>query len=235
MFDNKNDTWRIDMNLRLFRKVIPCLVIFTHMCGSSAVKHDPQSFHETPVSIPDQAIYFGWHPPSVNSIVPRNHSVDSSKFLVNPNRYTTDGAAYQKKYQSNLISIIDRIKNSMNIGQESVGFYHDRQANNSQRLYVGMDIIMEDVAGTDYGARAKTVIYNNLVPVMESVNSQKVIFREERITGMVVNFKWGSGEQVNIWIKAVDVERYLNKEFTLNEIVQRSELTDGQGKRIILR
>jgi len=223
------------MILHLFRRTIPCLVVFTYMCGSNAVKHDPQSFRETPVSSPDQAVYFGWQPSSINSSVSKIRAVDSSKFLVNPDKYTTDGGMYQKKYRSNLISIIDRIKNSMNIGEESVGFYYDKKANNKQRLYVGIDILMEDVAGADYGMRAKTVIYNNLVPVMESINAQKVIFKEERIAGMVVNFKWKGGEQVNIWVNAADVERYLSRGMTLDEVVHRSELTDGQGKMIILK
>ena len=224
------------MGLRLFRKIIPCLVVFTYMCGSSSVKQDPQSFIETPVSPPDQAVYLGWQPSSaVNSSAPKSRSVDSSKFLVNPENYTTDGGIYQKKYQSNLISIIDRVKYSMNIGEESVGFYHDKKAGNRQKLYVGIDIIIENAAGADYGVRAKTVIYDNLVPVMESVNTQKVLFKEERIAGMVVSFKWKGGEQINVWINAADVERFINRGMTLDELVQRSGLTDREGKGIIFK
>jgi len=224
------------MSLRLFRKIIPFLVIFTYMCGSSPVKQDPQSFLETPVSHPDQALYFGWQPSSmVNPPAPKKRAVDSSKFLVNPDKYTTDGGIYQKKYQSNLISIIDRVKHSMNVGEESVGFYHDKKANDGRRLYVGIDIIIENAAGADYGVRAKTVIYNNLVPVIESVNAQKILFKEERIAGMVVSFKWKGDEQINVWINAADVERFINRGMTLDEVVQRSGLTDGEGKGIIFK
>ncbi|MCL1910775.1 MAG: hypothetical protein FWG13_01025 [Leptospirales bacterium] len=223
------------MTLRLLRKIIPYLAVFTYMCGSSPVKQDPQSFVETPVSAPDQAVYFGWQPSSaVNAPEPKSRSVDSSKFLVNPDNYTTDGGVYQKKYQSNLLNIIERVKHSMNIGEESVGFYYDKKANN-RKLYVGIDIIMEDIAGADYGMRARTVIYNNLVPLMENVNTQKVIFKEERIAGMVVSFKWKGSEQINVWVSAADVERFLNRGMTLDELIQRSELIDGQGKRLILK
>jgi hypothetical protein len=164
---------------------------------------------------------------------------DNKDFLVDPENYTTDGGIYHKKYRSTLIDIANLIKkNSMDIGRQSVGFYYDRNTNERDKLYVGIDIIIDNPTGADYGTRAKSAIYNNLEPVMESVNAHRELFKEKQIVGMVIGFKWkdgGKGEQINIWINESDADRYKDNKMTFNEIVQRSFLTNGQGRIIILR
>lgn len=160
-------------------------------------------------------------------------------FFIDPDKYTTDGVIYQQRYKRNLQGIINTLlKSDMVIKEQSVGFYFDKKSNNPQRLYVGLDLIVNDIAGADYGLRAKTALDKNLRYVMEAIHSQREFFKEEQIVGFVIGFVWTNAnvnEQINIWIQSADAERYKNNELTYDETIQRSYLTNSQGRIIILK
>jgi hypothetical protein len=65
----------------------------------------------------------------------------------------------------------------------------------------------------------------------------QAILSENEIVGVVIGFKWLEGnspQQVNIWIKKDDLHLFYQGKFTLNEMYQRSTITNTIGKIILL-
>jgi hypothetical protein len=162
-----------------------------------------------------------------------------ASLLVNPERYTTNGAQYQKKYYRHIIGIAtDIIENKkMTIETGSMGFYYDRKSADRDKLYLGLDLVMGDMANRDYAQVAQGLIDTNLKLIMETMNSCKTLFLEDQIVGMVIGFKWtvtGEARQINVWMLEDEVVRYENSRITFDELVQRSTLTNTEGKVIML-
>jgi hypothetical protein len=162
-----------------------------------------------------------------------------ASLLVDPERYTTNGAEYQKKYYRHIIGIAAEIveKKKMTIETGSMGFYYDRKSADRDKLYLGLDLVMGEVANRDYAQVAQGLIDTNLKLIMETMNSCKTLFLEDQIVGMVIGFKWtaaGEARQINVWMLEDEVMRYENSRITFDELVHRSTLTNTEGKVIML-
>lgn len=164
-------------------------------------------------------------------------SVEDPSFLANPAKYTTNGAYYQEKHKDSLLSIADRLtKSGMKIVPGSIGFYHDKRTDAFKGLYLGLDILVENVSGKDYGERAKSAIFSYLKQTIETIDDYHEIFTEDEIVGTAISFRWKSGgasETVNIWILEPEVESYRNDGMTFEEVVQRSYVTNEQGRIMV--
>ena len=213
------------MNSKGLRFIVICIVIFLSTCASRSVKDQKEEREKR-----EKAIMENYTEEKVDKY---------AALLVDPERYTTNGAVYQKKYRNYLVAIADDIieKKNLTIEPGSMGFYFDKKSNDRSRLYVGLDLNMGPIENRDYKKVALGLLDTNLKLIMETVSSCASMFAEEQIVGMVIGFKWKSGqfdEQVNIWMLEEEVIQYENGRITFEELVQRSTLTSSTGKIIIL-
>jgi len=105
------------------------------------------------------------------------------------------------------------------------------------RLFFGVDINTVKETSLDYGRFSVMLIKENVSGIVDLMYKYKAILSEEEIVGIVIGFKWqenGSGQQVNIWIKKDDLRLFYDSKITLNEMYQRSTVTNTVGKIILL-
>lgn len=162
-----------------------------------------------------------------------------SIYLVDINSYTTNGGFYQKKYEKEIISIIASLTENyeLEIFKNSAGFYFDKKANIKNRLYLGFDFGIVKDNNFDYGRFSTSLIKENVAVIMNEVFRYSRIFNEAEIAGLVIGFKWEEGRmnrQVNIWIKKEDMILARESKITINEMYQRSTITNSEGKIILL-
>jgi hypothetical protein len=165
--------------------------------------------------------------------------VKYSDILVNPEKYTTEGLKYQDKYYRHLIGIAGEITENkkMTVAKGSIGFYFDKRSGNKKNLFLGLDIETGQNYAEEYQASAVKILKKDLKPVLETLNSCKTIFDEDIVVGMVIGWKWRNGgeyEYMNVWIGKKDVLRFEENSLTLDELVQRSFITNTSGKIIRL-
>lgn len=163
-----------------------------------------------------------------------------SDILVNPEKYTTEGLKYQDKYYKYLIGIAGEITENKKlvIAKNSIGFYFDKRSGNKNNLFLGLDIETGSNFSEEYQTAAVKLLKKNLKAVLETLNSCKTIFDEEIVVGMVIGWKWKNGgdqEYMNIWIGKKDVLRFEEHSLTLDELIQRSFITNTSGKIIRLQ
>lgn len=162
-----------------------------------------------------------------------------SDYLVNIGSYSTNGAYYQKKYEKLLIMMAGEIieKQDLEISRESIGFYYDKTSARRDRLFFGLDINSVKENSLDYGRFSVKLIKENVSEIVDSMYRYKSILDENEIVGIVIGFKWEekeSSQQVNIWMKKEDLQLFYEKKITLNEMYQRSTITNSAGKIILL-
>ena len=172
---------------------------------------------------------------SVNEEVKDSYSF----YLVDIKSYSTNGAYYQKKYQKEIISVIVSLTENyeFDISRRSAGFYFDKKSNRTDRLYLGFDIEVLKDNNLDYGRFATSLIKDNVPVIMGEFLKYKRIFNERELAGLVIGFKWKEGplkQQVNIWIKKEDMLLARESKITINEMYQRSTITNTEGKIILL-
>jgi hypothetical protein len=169
-------------------------------------------------------------------------NVDIKKYtdlLVNIRSYSTNGGYYQNKHEKLLLSMAGEIieGQDLEISKESIGFYYDKKSARTDRLFLGVDINIEKEVSLDYGRFSVKLIKENVSGIVDLMFKYKAIFSEEEIFGIVIGFKWfetGNGQQVNIWIKKDDLRLFYDSKITLNEMYQRSTITNTIGKIILL-
>ncbi len=165
--------------------------------------------------------------------------VKYSEILVNPEKYTTEGLKYQDKYYKYLIGIAGEITETkkLAIAKGSIGFYFDKRSGNKNNLFLGLDIETGLNFSEEYQVSAVKILKKNLKLVLETLNSCKTIFEEDIVVGMVIGWKWKNGgdqEYMNVWIGKKDVLRFEEGSLTLDELIQRSFITNTTGKIIRL-
>lgn len=162
-----------------------------------------------------------------------------SEYLVSEKSYTTNGAYYHKKYEKSLLGLAHELLEDldMDIASGSIGFYYDKKSSRTDRLYWGVDINVEGKGDRDYGGFAVKQIKDNAGGIVDAMNRHRDILEENEITGIVIGFRWSDGnggQQVNIWIKKGDISLFHEGQITLNEMYQRSVITNTSGKIILL-
>ena len=175
------------------------------------------------------------------------YSVDKEKiskyevYLVNPELYTTIGVEFHKKYQQYLIGIARYVAEEKNISimEKSIGFYYDKREKKTNKLYLGIDIIvkLDPSEQSAYEVVALDQLRKYLNDMLYILQSCKSIFAEEEVVGSVIGVRWErekTTEMVTIWIDKKDVLRFEKKELTFNEIIQRNIVTNTEGKVIKL-
>lgn len=175
------------------------------------------------------------------------YSVDKEKiskyevYLVNPELYTTIGVEFHKKYQQYLIGIARYVAEEKNISimEKSIGFYYDKREKKTNKLYLGIDIIvkLDPSEQPAYEVVALDQLRKYLNDMLYILQSCKSIFAEEEVVGSVIGVRWErekTTEMVTIWIDKKDVLRFEKKELTFNEIIQRNIVTNTEGKIIKL-
>lgn len=177
-----------------------------------------------------------------NVIEPVIEAVEINKYsvyLVDINSYSTNGAFYQKKYEKEIISIIASLieNNELEISKNSAGFYFDKKSNIRNKLYLGFDFEVVKDNNLDYGRFSTSLIKENVAIVMNEVFRYSRISNEEEVAGLVIGFKWREGRfsrLLNIWIKKEDMILARESKITINEMYQRSTITNSEGKIILL-
>lgn len=177
-----------------------------------------------------------------NTIEPVINLVEVNKYsiyLVDINSYSTNGSFYQKKHEKEIISIVaSLIENyEMEISKNSAGFYFDKKSNIKNRLYLGFDFEVVKDNNLDYGRYSTSLIKENVVVIMNEVFRFSRILNEKEVAGLVIGFKWQDGRSnslVNIWIKKEDMILARESKITINEMYQRSTITNCEGKIILL-
>jgi hypothetical protein len=167
---------------------------------------------------------------------------DTDKYkelLIDVKRYSTNGAAYQKKYEKDLLSMAGEIVEGqdLDVAKGSVGFYYDKISASKDRLFLGVDINIEKENKLDYGKFSVNIIKENVNGIIDLMYKYNSILSENEIAGIVIGFKWKDGkssEHVNIWMKKDDIKLFYNKGITINELYQRSIITNSNGKIILL-
>ena len=167
---------------------------------------------------------------------------ESSKYsdrLVKISSYSTNGGYYQKKYEKQLLSMAGDIIDGqdLDVSKESIGFYYDKKSSRTDRLFIGVDINTERESSLDYGRFSVKLIKENVSGIIDSMYKYKSMLNENEIVGVVIGFKWAEGnmpQQVNIWIKKEDLHLFYEGKITLNEMYQRSTITNTTGKIILL-
>jgi hypothetical protein len=162
--------------------------------------------------------------------------------LVVPEQYTTNGAAYHKKYYKCLIGIATVLsdEHKLLVVKNSIGFYYDKKENRKDRLYLGIDIAVALDASHQYSSYegiAVALLEHYLKDMLAVVHSCTSAFQEKEILGTVIGFRWESGgrsESINIWIDKRDVARFEEMQLTLKELISRSVITNTGGKLIRL-
>lgn len=162
-----------------------------------------------------------------------------SAYLVDIRSYSTNGSYYQKKYEKEIISVLSSLMENyeFDISRRSAGFYFDKKSNRTDRLYLGFDVEVIKDNNLDYGRFSTSLIKENVPAVMNEFLRYDRIFNEREIAGLVIGFKWKEGSlnrQVNIWIKKEDMFLAGKSKITINEMYQRSTITNTEGKIILL-
>jgi hypothetical protein len=173
---------------------------------------------------------------SVNSAEAKNKY---SEYLVDIKTYSTNGAYYQNKYENFILSVIAVLteKHEFDISKKSTGFYFDKRSNRTDRLYFGFDVEVVKDNNLDYGRFSTQVIKENVETVLSEIFRYERMLNEQEIAGLVIGFKWREGrinQQVNIWIKKEDMLLARQAKITVNEMYQRSTITNSEGKIILL-
>lgn len=199
-------------------------ILFLSTCGSKSIK--------TVSNKPDKK--------REDNILKQYSKEQDQKYkdlIVDIKKYTTTGAVYQEKYYKLLIGVaVDIVDNKkLAIVKGSIGFYYDRKSEHKNKLYLGLDIDTGIVDDNPYGRVALELLRKNIREISGTVNSCRSIFNEKEIVGMVIGFRWKSysrAEQVNIWINEDDIIRFENHTLTLDELIQKSAITNTYGKII---
>ena len=197
------------------------MVVFTSCAsGSGQISSTDRPFTET----------------SVTSLEVKNKY---SEYLVDLNTYSTNGAYYQNKYENFILSIIASLteKHEFDVSKKSTGFYFDKRSNRTDRLYFGFDVEVVKDNNLDYGRFSTQVIKENVETVLSEIFRYEQMLKEKEIAGLVIGFKWREGRisrQVNIWIKKEDMILAREAKITVNEMYQRSTITNSEGKIILL-
>lgn len=162
-----------------------------------------------------------------------------SDLLVNINSYSTNGAYYQKKYEKQLLTIAGELVEGqdLDVSKESIGFYYDKRSARTDRLFLGADINTAREGSSDYGRFSVKLIKENVSGIIDLMYKYQTLMNENEIVGVVIGFKWLEGnspQQVNIWIKKEDLHLFYQGKITLNEMYQRSTITNTIGKIILL-
>ncbi len=170
-----------------------------------------------------------------------------SEYLVDVKYYSTNGGYYQNKYEDRILSVVGKLIKGLGlkISPGTFGFYFDKKSTRTDRLYIGLDILIDkkklpsagqDNAG-EYSRYAVAVIKENTMKILNEIYKHGVILKEKEIVGVVIGYKWvhmGMRQQVNIWIKEDDIYLTYQGKLTVNEMLQRSTVTDTVGKVILL-
>jgi len=161
------------------------------------------------------------------------------EYLAGENQYTTGGIQYHKKYYKYLIGIatVSIEEKKFNIVKQSIGFYYDKRSARTDRLFFGVDINTVRESSLDYGRFSVKLIKENVSGIVDLMYKYKAILNENEIVGIVIGFKWsenGNPQQVNIWMKKDDLQLFYEGKITLNEMYQRSTITNTIGKIILL-
>lgn len=159
--------------------------------------------------------------------------------LVDIRGYSTNGGYYQKKYEKNLLSMAGEIVeyNDLEISKGSVGFYYDKISERKDRLFLGVDINVEKDNALDYAKFSVNIIKENVNGIIDLMYKYNFILSENEIAGIVICFKWKDGknfQHVNIWMKKEDIGLFYNRGITINELYQRSTITNSNSKIILL-
>ena len=104
-------------------------------------------------------------------------------------------------------------------------------------LYLGLDIESNQKFNTNYSKAAIELIKIHLKEIIGTMNSCKTIFDEKDISGMVIGIKWtnfNQDEAITIWIDKDDVLKFEENKLTMDELIQRSTITNTTGKIIRL-
>jgi hypothetical protein len=162
-----------------------------------------------------------------------------SDLLVDIKSYSTNGSYYQKKYEKQLLAMAGEIieGQDLEVAKESIGFYYDKRSARTDRLFFGVDINTVRESSLDYGRFSVKLIKENVSGIVDLMYKYKTILSENEIVGIVIGFKWlenGSPQQVNIWMKKDDLQLFYEGKITLNEMYQRSTMTNTIGKIILL-
>ena len=162
-----------------------------------------------------------------------------SDLLVDIKSYSTNGSYYQNKYENQLLAMAGEIieGQDLDISKESIGFYYDKRSARTDRLFFGVDINTVRDGSLDYGRFSVKLIKENVSGIVDLIYKYKSLLNENEIVGIVIGFKWtenGSPQQVNIWIKKEDLHLFYETKITLNEMYQRSTITNSTGKIILL-
>jgi hypothetical protein len=162
-----------------------------------------------------------------------------SDLLVNINSYSTNGAYYQKKYEKQLLNMAGELieGQDLDVAKESIGFYYDKRSARTDRLFFGVDINTDREGDLDYGRFSVKLIKENVSGIIDLMYKYQALLNENEIVGVVIGFKWLEGnipQQVNIWIKKEDLHLFYESKITLNEMYQRSTITNTIGKIILL-
>jgi len=159
--------------------------------------------------------------------------------LVDIKGYSTNGGHYQKKYEKYLLTMAGEIveDQDLEVSKKSVGFYYDKISSRTDRLFLGFDINVEKDNILDYGKFSVNIIKENVNGIIDSMFKYNFILSENEIAGIVIGFKWKEGkslQQVNIWMSKEDIRLFYNSGITINELYQRSIITNSGGKVILL-
>jgi len=162
-----------------------------------------------------------------------------SDLLVDIKSYSTNGSYYQNKYEKQLLSMAGEIIDGqdLEVAKESIGFYYDKRSARTDRLFFGVDINTVRESSLDYGRFSVKLIKENVSGIVDLMYKYKAILNENEIVGIVIGFKWsenGNPQQVNIWMKKDDLQLFYEGKITLNEMYQRSTITNTIGKIILL-
>ena len=160
--------------------------------------------------------------------------------LVPLGQYTTMGGEFQKKYYKHLIGVAGEIteKKTLKIIPGSIGFYYDKKSGDKNKLYFGLDIHSEKKYVPSLTTNSLKLLRKDVGIVIRTLHSCKSIFLEKEIVGMVMGWKWYrdyGDDFISIWIDKDDVSRYEKQELTLDEVLERSTITNSEGKVIRLQ
>ncbi len=214
---------RVLGKLSIFVTVLTIVSLST--CGSKAVVKETKTVKKIEIKkITDEK---------------KAQKIDYGSFLVDVNRYTTNGAIYHKKYYNYLIEIAKIFikKRKLDIAKGSIGFYYDRKSEFKNRLYLGIDIITGIHDSNPYYEVALDLLKRYMAHISETIARFDIILREREIIGLVVGLRWKNNyreEQVNIWVSESDLYKYNKKLLTFDELIQKCTITNTFGNIIKL-
>jgi hypothetical protein len=173
------------------------------------------------------------------AFVSKNDGVRYEDYLVDINSYSTNGSYYQNKYKKEIISIAKNIteKQDIDISKGSMGFYFDKKSKRTDRLFFGIDIIVNKDSNLEYSRFSVKLIKENVADIIDEIYKFKFVPSENEVVGVVIGFRWndaGTNQQVNIWIKKEDIALFLEERLTENEMFQRGTITNSAGRVILL-